>query len=372
MGMRVARTGTLIGAAFIAAVSVYIVNCASATTITLDVRGGEDICDKLNETGIVVTSVKNIDNVGDFPLQEFQQGCANGRIGTLVITPHSDATSDRSAKVGIRVVAGLNGKGANTCDDPEGRVGEDCIIAKREISFVEGNNVPLTITLNGNCVHVTCDDGFECDPSQTDPQKRCVDRRVLTPGSSSSGGEEDATRPPIDAGPIDSGADTGPPTPEAICTKAGGNFLNNTCTFVCKGKDCKKPDLCPPGVDCTFLCNDKNACDTVHCSGQRKCEFNCTSTDDDQCKNIDCDASTCKVQCKGSEKACSKILFSGKDNDMSCGKVNEKPSCDDMNCVPGPGDTKCVRNCDGPAPNGCGPKAICDAGDCQNFEAGAL
>lgn len=379
--MRSVRTGALIGVALASAFTAFnVINCASATTITLEVRGDNDICSDINETGIAVTTKDGVDSTSDFPLQQFQAGCkSGGKIGTLVITPHTSESLDRNAHIGIRVVSGLRGKTANACDSPDGTVAADCIIAKRTVSFTEGANVPLTVTLNGRCVHFTCDPGFTCNPDEEDPAKRCIDQTKLDPGSSSSGGSsEDATRPPIDTGPEpekDSGADTGPPTPEELCNKPGRTFTGGKCVVNCGPgyDDCKKPDTCPPGLDCQFVCAGPKACEGVSCLGNRKCEFVCAAADQDLCHNIVCDAGSCNVRCRVGENACNGVTLTGKVNTVSCqkgGAGQDKVSCDDVNCVPGPGNGSCERSCDGPPPNACGPKAICDAGDCTKFEGG--
>ena len=173
--MRSVRTGVLIGvAAAVLVTAVNTINCASATTITVEVRGDNDICGQINETGIAVTAAKDVDEAQDFV--KFQPGCQDGKVGTLVITPHSSDTADRNARIGIRVVAGLDNKSANACNDPEGKVGPNCILAKRTIQFVEGSDVPVTVTLNGRCVNFQCPDHTTCNPNEPDPDtaKRCV------------------------------------------------------------------------------------------------------------------------------------------------------------------------------------------------------
>lgn len=370
--------GVAIAAAFTA---FNAINCASATTITLEVRGDSDICSRLNETGIAVTSKDGVDNTSDYPLGQFQKGCNDGKIGTLVITPHSSDTLDRNAHIGLRVVAGLGDKSANACDSDDGSVATDCIILKRTVTFVEGSNVPVTMTLNGKCVHFNCPAGYTCDPAQDDPSLRCVKPSKDDPKSSSSGGPEDATAPPIDAGPDpekDSGVDAGPPTPEQLCTAKPAHTWdpgNKKCVITCgaTGDDCKKPDTCPPGVDCQFVCTGAKGCENVACLGNRKCEFVCAAAEPDLCHNIVCDAGSCNVRCRVGENACNGVLLTGKVNVVTCqkgGPGQDKVSCDDVNCVPGPNNGSCERSCDGPAPNACGAKAICDAGDCTKFEGG--
>lgn len=372
--MRAVRTGTLIGVALVGAgLAVNTINCASATTITLDVRAASEICEKITQTGIAVTPATKVDKADIYALQEYQDGCRDGKIGTLVITPHSSETSDRQARVGIRVVAGLNGRGALDCDDPGGKVGESCIIQKREVSFVKGNDVPLTIVLNGNCVHVTCPDGFTCDPDQTDPAKKCVDRTV--PPGSSSGENPDAYVPAIDSGPPKEDAEAGtPPTPAELCERGKNgrtyNPATNQCVVSCTvSKDCSDTDPCPPGQKCKLLCNGDGACSKARCSGP-DCDFDCTGADDagTHCKDISCDAGACKVTCKSTINSCVGVTMTGAANSMECTKVDGQPSCNDVKCIPGGANT-CERTCDGPAPNACGTQAQCN-GNCTKFEDG--
>lgn len=375
--MRAVRTGALIGVALVggAMMAFNVVNCASATTITLEVRGDQEICSKIYETGIAVTTAKGVDDTNDFPLNEVKKGCVDGAIGKLVITPRSKDSADRNARIGVRVVAGVDGKEASQCDDADGKAGINCIIVKRTVTFVEGENVRVGVTLSGRCVHFQCESGFSCNPDEADPAKRCVQTNP-DPGSSSSGGP--ITKPPIDSGPEpEEDAEAGPPTPAQICNAKSTHSWdaeNNKCVVTCgpNGEDCKLPGACPPGLDCSFLCVGDKACEGVNCSGG-KCEFNCTANNTDLCKNISCDAGSCNVICRKRENVCNGVLLLGKTNTMECEKaesVNDV-SCDDVRCVPGPTGT-CTRKCDGPAPNACGPKAECDAGDCSNFEDGGL
>lgn len=156
-------------------------SCASPTTITLDVRADSDLCDRRLRIGVVATSASDIERSADHPLQVFDEGCYGGRVGTLVISPRDDSAAARNERVGIRIVAGLDGKSATACDDPDGVVGPSCIIVRREVTFVEGSNVPVTVTLEGACARVTCPSGYECDPEATDPQMACVSRTGIAP-----------------------------------------------------------------------------------------------------------------------------------------------------------------------------------------------
>lgn len=155
-------------------------SCASPTTITLEVRADSEVCDRRLRIGVVAAS--DIERSADHPLQVFDEGCDSGNVGTLVISPRDDSEAARNERIGIRVVAGLDGKSANACDDPDGVVGAGCIIARREVTFVEGSNVPITVTLEGACAHVTCPNGYECNPEATDPESACVSRTAIAPG----------------------------------------------------------------------------------------------------------------------------------------------------------------------------------------------
>jgi hypothetical protein len=368
----------LIGlAAAVLVTAVNAINCASATTITLEVRGDGNICDQVKETGIVVTPPDSVGDTESYKLLKFKEGCANGKVGTLVITPHSSDTIDRNARIGIRVVAGLQGKSANACDDPNGKVGPNCIIAKRTVKFVEGADVPVTVTLNGRCVNYNCPADTTCNPNEPDPDpaKRCVGLDKVPPPPPP--GDEDV-RPYGDGGPGNADADSGPLTPEQICTAKPGHSWNpskNLCLIRCGqgGEDCKLPGACPPGLDCSYLCIGPQACENVSCTG-KQCEFNCTNDSDDLCKNISCDAGSCNVICRVHENACNGVTLLGTTNTMECqkgGPGQDKVSCDNVRCIPGPiPGTSCARSCDGPAPNACGQKSECDAGDCTKFEAG--
>lgn len=172
-------------------------SCAPATTITLEIRADIDVCEHINEVGIASFAAASQDDSSEYPLRAFTKKCSSGRVGTLVLVPHDSDTGSRNERTGIRVVAGLYDKSSNACDDPNAVVAPNCIIAKRIATFVEGANVPITVTLSDRCAHVSCSPGYTCNPDEVDPAKRCIPPSALGNLDDGSNG----SRPPIDAGP---------------------------------------------------------------------------------------------------------------------------------------------------------------------------
>lgn len=374
--MRLVRAGALIGAALVGtALAMNAVNCASATTITLDVRTAARLCEGM-QTGIAVTAPGAEDDPKEAPLQQYQKGCkdspSDGRIGTLVVTPHSSSSLDRNARIGIRVVAGVNGVTASSCDEP-GDVKADCIIARREISFVEGSNVPYTITLDGDCLGITCD-----KEGETCTKGKCASVEQVSQNPDAPPDKIDASDPK-DTGIVPD-KDVNPPENKP-CGDAGQFSMTadgGSCTFTCgeNGADCSK-DLCPPDVpNCTYLCQKKDSCSKTHCGAPGSCTIDCTGdskeADEKRCTAITCDGGFCDIKCGGATASCSGVTSVGQTNTMRCDLFDAGYSCDNVRCVPGRAGTSCERNCVTSDYKGCGPSSECDAGSCAEFqEAGA-
>lgn len=375
--MRLVRAGALIGAALVGtALAMNAVNCASATTITLDVQTAPRLCEGM-QTGIAVTAPGSEDDPKEAPLQQVQKGCkdspSEGRIGTLVVTPHSSSSIDRNARIGIRVVAGVNGVTASSCDVP-GDVQADCIVARREISFVEGSNVPYTITLDGDCIGITCEQGLECVKGKCIP----IDQ-ASKPNPPPDGFDGEA---PKDTG-VTPNKDQDVPPEKKPCGEHG-QFLVTTdsgssCAFKCgeNGTDCSK-DLCPPDIpNCAYLCTKKDSCKNTHCGVSGACTIDCSGGDasdlaENRCTNISCDGGYCDIKCGSTNASCVGVTTQGTTNVIRCDVVDGGASCDNVRCIPGAPGTSCERKCDTAAHGGCGPISECDAGTCEAFqEAGA-
>jgi hypothetical protein len=371
-------------------IAINAINCASATTITLDIMGTPDMCTgaedslQLTEVGVAVTDKNKVNDPAQSPLTQYQQGChdsKSGDVGTIVISPQD--SDHRNSTIGVRVVAGFNGKHASDCDDANDNVAKNCIITHRNIVFTAGANVPYQIILDPKCANVTYARGTECVSDDVTGQPTCRPTDVISqqpdPGKTTDKDSGDTT--PIDANvPIeDSGVkDAGGPDGNA-CNECSGpgrscDSPKQTCTIDCAagGANCTNSNVCLNGkLSYDIRCNGNNVCLNTSCLGIPKSgSFDCSGGNGGvQCNNIACDAGeACNVKCAVTTDTCNVVTLAGKTNTMDCKKTaTDTPSCDNVSCIPGQtGGTKCTRTCDNDA--GCGPTFTCDAGDCTAFE----
>lgn len=171
--------------------------CQSPTQISFVVT--TDIpCDQVTETGVAVSSSKDLES-RDFSTTA--PGCNGGKLGTLVVIPSGD---DRGAEVAVRIVTGL-GHAAQDCVDNKFKGG--CVVARRIIRFLP--HTPLT-------AHVTmaaaCRDN-PCDPTSTCEKGVCVSAIAKCGGGECALGTSEGT----DAGaPAGEAGTTTPPTATAL------------------------------------------------------------------------------------------------------------------------------------------------------------
>jgi N-acetylneuraminic acid mutarotase len=140
------------------AVAAVSSNCRTATAITVDVTTDVD-CPRISDTTIAVAPPGAID--GRDPAAA-TRGCASGHIGSLVVTP-SGADDDI---LGLRVVAGLDGKSAEQCAR-DGFVG-GCIVARRALRYLPHESLRVPVVLRAACRDVVC-------PAQGGQLMTCVD-----------------------------------------------------------------------------------------------------------------------------------------------------------------------------------------------------
>lgn len=120
-------------------------------------------------------------------------------IGTFVVTP----TGDKSASFAVEVVLGVGHK-VEDC----AKYGYDqCIVARRRISFSPHSGLTVPIALRSVCLGVTCPSGYSCDEHGNCSSDQCADpscTRLV------DAGVVDALAPPQDTGGPDASADGGP------------------------------------------------------------------------------------------------------------------------------------------------------------------
>ena len=360
--MRTVRRGAIIGGTVVSAFIAVIVavDCAQPTQIVIDVRADKNLCqDSTNvlSVGFGVTTVANVNDLAA-PLGDFQTGCkdgANGIVGTETIKP----SDDKTATIGIRIVAAVGGDPAACANDQS-----NCIISTRLITFQQGATVRETVSLSGACKGQVCGENQDCVAG------RCVDRTAIQDDGGVEPDTGNPTEPEAAPPPIDTGiADTGPGDACAACGTWGipGTATCNAgkCTIHCNDTHCTDTTVCGNGLDCTVLCDNSQACSKLSCgSNAASCSFNCNGGND-HCSSIACDASTCNVTCQGQPTGltCSGVTTLGKANNILCDPTaTETASCDNVSCQ---GDN-CSRKC-GTDAGGCGLVSACDGG-CTKFE----
>jgi hypothetical protein len=168
-----------------------IVACQEPTQVTIDVRLATAKCSEIHGTAI---------NVGVFPSDTEEKvkskfpnaqttDCddATGRIGTLVVTPSDEA------RASIIVITSYgNRRDPTECQPP---MYTDCIVARRQFTFVAHRRLSLPITIDPTCVNVPCDafstcrKGF-CFSSEAPACEGGGD--CLEPGETADGGTDPA------------------------------------------------------------------------------------------------------------------------------------------------------------------------------------
>ncbi len=134
--------------------------CLDPTQVTLEIHT-EVGCEAAPETSIVVAQPEDVEgqapsavtrNCGSATLE----GTAS-RIGTLVAHPDDEP----DVPVAFKVTANLAGGSADGCETPIG-VSADCVVARRQLRFIENVSLELPVILSEACRGVTCLPGDTC------------------------------------------------------------------------------------------------------------------------------------------------------------------------------------------------------------------
>lgn len=184
----------LLGA--LAACAFGVPACRAPTAITLEIT--TDVpCEKIRGTQIAVGSTADVEGKDAAAVTP---SCKNGYVGTLVVVP----SSDKSSEIGVRVVMGVD-RPPEECP-AAGYAG--CIVARRALHFIPHSDLTLPIAMRQVCV------GDPCDPRSTCVEGSCVSSTV--PACTTR-----CELAPPDAGPVDASADSGPPVPHAHVAPGG-------------------------------------------------------------------------------------------------------------------------------------------------------
>jgi hypothetical protein len=149
--------------------------CKTATEVTLDLRTNVK-CEDLKGIDIVVAQTSFdaesraalvSENTTRFPTATTAD-CKDGRIGTLVITPSGSEGA-------VVVIAGFGTTPVEKCK--AGKIGNECIVARRRFGFIDNEQPVLPVVLDIDCA------GVPCNASSTCVSKKCVDSEVHCEGA---------------------------------------------------------------------------------------------------------------------------------------------------------------------------------------------
>jgi hypothetical protein len=139
-------------------------SCLAPTEIVLELSTDVS-CDTVGQYGVAV-AVGPPGN-DDSGVVTSTLSCDGGWIGTLVLGPSNGADT-----IGIRVMLGTTAS-AESCTDQS----PTCIIARRQIQYIEHQPLYLPIALQQACI------GDPCDPTSTCVNGVCVDAAVSCVGN---------------------------------------------------------------------------------------------------------------------------------------------------------------------------------------------
>jgi hypothetical protein len=267
-----------------AGASMTVPSCRGATQVTLIIDTDLD-CAVVRDRGVTVA-------VGDDPAEAETRASSftaaetrdctplpqgGSRIGTLVLTPSA------SRRAAIVVVGGVIRQAAQ-CDAGNDYLG--CIVARRQIAFLDHTSLELPVFLAVRCLDIAC------NPLSTCEQGACRQAEVRCSAGSCLPREEI-----IDAGQPDREAT---PEPLPVCGSA------NTPVSCGTGPRCTTPNVC-----CQFLFGADGGygygpAPFIGCDDPARCPYTRVACRDrsscapgDLCCDMFPSASTCGSSCPG-------------------------------------------------------------------------
>lgn len=159
----------------LAPLALLIGSCRTPTQIELVIMTDLS-CEELADVSITAGAPDGVESAA--PTTVTRDCSAEGggsRVGTIVLAPAGDATSD----VGIRVVGATKPGRAEGCTADNAYAG--CIVSRRRLNYVAHTELRLQIDLSRACIDVAC------SPDTTCVDGRC--RNATIPDPSKCGGE---------------------------------------------------------------------------------------------------------------------------------------------------------------------------------------
>ena len=202
-----------------ASAATAIASCRGATEILLDIRTNIPCSGAAKWHGIAVyTGHPGIDVETRAPTTTSTACGADGQIGTLAVVPN--AAND--AEIGLRIVAGIT----RAPEDCAAHGYEGCVVARRTLTFLPHETLPLTINLDSECTGLGCDALHSCTNGS------CTDSRVTPTAQMPDAG-------PSITGPVRCGDDG------VTCPTEG-----NTCCLTVDQAAGATHGECKPGKEC--------------------------------------------------------------------------------------------------------------------------
>jgi hypothetical protein len=250
--------------------------CKTATQVTLDLSTNVK-CTDLRGVDIVVAEASDeaerraaLAAPGTrFPTATTTD-CADGHIGTLVITPGGGDAA-------VVVIAAFGSTSVDACK--AGSFSSQCIVARRRFSFIDHGQSTLPVLLDTDCA------GVPCNVATTCVSHKCVDSNVdcqsggvcSSPGKIGPDGgviEEDGSPPfppappPQDDGGPDAPNDSPNDAPNDVTTDAPGDGGTLFCANGAAG--CGAIQCINPGEFCCYTMAT-GGCKSTSCPAMRGC-----------------------------------------------------------------------------------------------------
>ncbi len=148
------RTKRLLAPAALAALAFPLGSCAPATAITVDVYT-EVACSMNAEVSLTVAPTL-AELAGGVP-SSTNTGCsASGHVGSVVIAPDGD----RGKRIAFAVATRTDNGSIDECSASP--LPAACIVARRQLRFAPGDDLPMRIDLRNACKGVDCPEDQTC------------------------------------------------------------------------------------------------------------------------------------------------------------------------------------------------------------------